>query len=126
MNLLLDTHTLLWFFQNDPKLSIRAKNAIEDPANRKQVSIVTFWELTIKMSLNKLKLARPLDDFYDFVDSQHAILPLLYPHLVTLKSLPLQHGDPFDRALIAQAISENLTFVSKDSYLNQYAVKSLW
>jgi PIN domain nuclease of toxin-antitoxin system len=124
MQLLLDTHILLWFFSGDSRLSEHSKLAIEDVANQKYISIASVWEMTIKQSKGNLFLEisstnyvqqkLKIDDFY--------LLSLEIKHLESLASLPLFHKDPFDRILIAQAIIENLILVSADNEFKSYAV----
>ena len=115
MNYLIDTHTFLWYISDDPQLSIRAKNAINDPNSTNQVSIASLWEIAIKISKGNLELTKP----FETLDQQLAIngfelLPVLFDHTVQLCSLPHHHGDPFDRIIIAQAITEKFTVISKD------------
>jgi len=128
VRLLLDTHTLLWFYLGDPQLSVTARKLIEDPANTKFVSPASYWELAIKVSLGKYVLKESYDDFI-----QHAIfangfliLPVEPKHTADLISLPYHHKDPFDRLLVAQARVESIPLVSADSVLDQYGVTRLW
>ncbi len=90
MNLLLDSHTLLWFVTNDPKLSNIAKAAIEDPTNRKWVSVATLWEITIKVSIGKLSLAAPVALFLSraLLVNKFSILDITFDHLAELSKLP--------------------------------------
>ncbi len=126
--LLLDTHTVLWFWWNDPRLSPVAKDLICDPAKRKFVSIATPWEVAIKVSRKKLDIGGTYTGFFD----QHMIrtyfewLPIATKHLDIVANLPFHHNDPFDRLIVAQALSENIPFVSADPQLDLYGVERLW
>ena len=126
--LLLDTHTVLWFWWDDPQLSATAKALICDPANRKLVSMATPWEVAIKVSRKKLDIGGPFRGFFD----QHMIrtyfewLPIATKHLDYLADLPFHHNDPFDRLLVVQALSENLPLVSADSQFDASGVNRLW
>lgn len=128
MRLLLDTHTFLWFVEDDPKLSATAKTVIEDPANDILVSPATYWEITIKVSIGKYVLARP---FLPFIEDQIAInrfgiLPITPAHTAGLIGLPFHHKDPFDRLLVAQAIAENIPLVTCDKHLLLYPIARVW
>lgn len=128
MKLLLDTHALLWFVSNHPDLSPTAAQLISDPANQKIVSIVSLWEITIKVSLGRLNLALPLADFINvhLTPSKVQLLQIEVPHLLTLESLSHHHRDPFDRLLAAQALTENARFVSADAAFDLYGVQRIW
>lgn len=115
MVLLLDTHSLIWFLNGDEKLSDKAKDLIEDPANSKLVSIASVWEIAIKISLNKFKFSKGFKHFLDMVeDNGFEILPITFEHIIELSSLGFIHRDPFDRLLIAQCIADKLTILTKD------------
>lgn len=126
--LLLDTHTVLRFWWDDPQLSAKAKALICDPANRKLVSIVSPWEVAIKVSRKKLDIGGPFPGFFD----QHMIrtffewLPIATKHLDIVADSPFHHNDPFDRLLVAQAISEKLPIVSADAQFDAYGITRLW
>ncbi len=125
---LLDTHTVLWFWWNDPQLSATAKVLMCDPANRKLVSIASPWEVAIKVSRNKLNIGGAFAGFFD----QHMIrayfewLQIATKHLDLVASLPFHHNDPFDRLLVAQALSEVIPIISADPQLDAYGVQRLW
>jgi PIN domain nuclease of toxin-antitoxin system len=128
MNLLLDTHTFIWWADEPEKLSKDALDALEDENNRLFLSLVSIWEIQIKVQLGKMKLILPLKDL---VESQEAandltILPISREHIFTLDNLPFHHKDPFDRLLIAQATVDGATIVSVDSRLAVYSVALLW
>jgi PIN domain nuclease of toxin-antitoxin system len=124
MILLLDTHAFLWFCQDDPGLSAMAKALLEDPANRKLVSVASCWEIAIKAGLGKLKLGEPSGSYLPnaLAKTGFELLPIAVAHATGVESLPLHHRDPFDRLLVAQAIAEQLPIVSGDPMLDAYGV----
>jgi PIN domain nuclease of toxin-antitoxin system len=128
MNLLLDTQALLWYLRNDPRLSPGARAAIEDPGNVKFVSVVSGWEIAIKTSLGKLTLTLPFKELFPshVEDQGFQILPVQSRHLYPLVDMPRHHGDPFDRLLVAQALSEDFTVVGNDAAFDAYGVRRLW
>lgn len=128
MKLLLDTHTLLWFVLGDSSLSVVARQLIEDAANSKLVSPVTYWELAIKISIGKYALLEPYETFMDRAIRQNGflILPIEPRHTAVLINLPFHHRDPFDRLMVAQAMVENLILVSADGVLDAYPIQRLW
>ena len=102
MNLLLDTHTLIWFLEGDDRLGPTAKDYIENVNNTNFVSIATFWEITIKISINKLQLQIPLQHFKSLLwENGLEILPITIEHTLLVSQLPFYHNDPFDRLLVA-------------------------
>jgi PIN domain nuclease of toxin-antitoxin system len=128
VNLLLDTHALLWFLAGDPRLSTAARFAIEDAGNTRLFSIAGAWEIAIKASLGKLTLTAPFDELIpgQLQDNGIELLPIRPGHLAALMSLPFHHRDPFDRILVTQAAVENATVVSADAALDQYEISRLW
>jgi PIN domain nuclease of toxin-antitoxin system len=128
MRLLLDTHTFLWFVENSPNLSNNALTHIKDVSNEVYVSIASIWELAIKISTGKLQIAQPLELF---VPSQLRLnkmsaLQITLDHVALVATLPLHHRDPFDRLLIAQALTTQMPIVSKDEALDAYGITRLW
>jgi PIN domain nuclease of toxin-antitoxin system len=126
MRFLIDTHILLWFLSADKHLKIKKREVINNTDNKIYVSIISLWEIAIKLSIEKLKLD------YDFAElpkllQKHDIeitgISFLQTELV--KNLPRHHGDPFDRMLIAQAISEDLTIITEDQNFKLYQAKVL-
>src|SRR4051812_28503400 len=104
MTLLLDTHAFLWFCQDDPALSATARALIEDPANRKLVSLASCWEIAIKAGLGKLTLGEPRGTYIPtaLARTGFEMLPISLAHAPAVEPLPAHHKDPFDRLLIAQ------------------------
>lgn len=127
MDLLLDTHSLIWFLNGDKKLSDKAKSEIEDPINSKIVSIASIWEIVIKISLGKFRFTKGLKHFLDLVeDNGFEILPITFEHALELSTLEFVHRDPFDRLLIAQCKSDKLVIVTKDDNIKRYSIKTIW
>jgi PIN domain nuclease of toxin-antitoxin system len=128
LRILLDTHAFLWFTLGDPLLSAVARALIEDPGNQKLVSPATYWEIAIKVSINKLFLNAPYEDFLDRGIRQNGftILPIETQHTAAVARLPFHHKDPFDRLLVAQALTEGIPIVSADALLDPCGVRRLW
>jgi PIN domain nuclease of toxin-antitoxin system len=128
VRLLLDTHTLLWFALNDPRLSATATSLILDPAYEKLVSPASYWEIAIKISTKKYALALPYEDFFRGAinDNGFRVLAIEPRHTAALTTMPYHHKDPFDRLIIAQVIVENVSVVSVDSNFDAYGVTRLW
>ncbi len=128
MRYLLDTHALLWWRLDDPRLPHRLDSLIESPETEILVSLASLWEIAIKRSLGKLKLEGSLEDFVHSLTVEHgfSLLPFRVSHFTRLESLPHHHGDPFDRLLISQAIEENAVAVTDDVAWKKYRVKTRW
>ncbi len=127
MDLLLDTHSFLWFAEGLPAISKTAKDEIENNRNRCFVSIASLWEIAIKLSLDKLEIARPFEDIPEILKNNNVqILPVQFRHLQQLLILPMHHRDPFDRLIISQAIAENLVIITKDGIFERYTSHVLW
>jgi PIN domain nuclease of toxin-antitoxin system len=127
MNLLIDTHTLIWFGENDQQLSLKARYAIESPENTKFFSVVSFWEIAIKVNLGKLSLLKPLEQIIREIEASEALILGISPaQILLLEQMPLHHRDPFDRMLIAQATAEGLTIVTRDPHFLNYGVPLFW
>ncbi len=122
MRLLLDTHALLWWLA-DEGLAARARDAIADPANMVVVSAASAWEISIKKALGKLTAP---DDLARQVDvGGFTPLAISIAHGIAAGQLPRHHDDPFDRMLIAQAVEEGLTIVTRDKRFEDYGVALL-
>ncbi len=128
MNILLDTHTFLWFIDGNDKLSLNARALIEDQENAKLVSAASLWEMGLKISIGRLSLAQPFEDLTGRQMEQNGfgLLPVRIAHIARVISLPFHHRDPFDRMLAAQCMVEGLSLVSADSIFDNYSVPRVW
>jgi len=128
MRLLLDTHTFLWWINNDPSLSCPARDAIASERNECFLSLVSCWELAIKVSIGKLRLTKPVERFIpeELTANDFQLLPLDFRHVAKVETLPFYHRDPFDRLLVAQVLTEKMTIISADAVLSEYGVKRVW
>jgi len=128
LRLLLDTHALIWWLAGDQQLSAIARGAILDAENVVFVSAATGWEIATKFRIGRLPEAALLAaDVADFVRAQgFDELPITTRHGQVAGNLPRIHKDPFDRILVAQAITDDMTLVSKDTILRAYGVALLW
>jgi len=128
LNLLLDTHVLLWFLNDDPQLVSTARLLIEEPAHRKFVSVATCWEIAIKVGVKKLDLGEPATTFLprELTTNHFDLLGIELVHATFVEALPKHHKDPFDRLLAAQALVEHIPLVSADAIFDQYGVQRLW
>jgi PIN domain nuclease of toxin-antitoxin system len=131
MKLLLDTHVLIWFLEDNASLSLKAKRLIEDTQNEVFVSIISFYEIAIKLSIGKIILPNPLEDFIlKTTNNDIQILNLLPSHSIKYQEIPLveDHRDPFDRILIASAVVEQMTIITIDEKFANYKslVSLIW
>lgn len=128
MKTLLDTHTFLWRVADDPQLSRTAKAIIANPDNEVYISVVSAWEIIIKVGTGKLTLTEPPETYIPsrIALNQFESLSVQMPHILRINSLPNLHKDPFDRLLIAQGIEEDLLIVTIDNLIVQYPVKTIW
>ncbi len=128
MRLLLDTHALLWWVEDAPQLSTKARKAIAAADAECFVSLACAWEMAIKCQLGKLKLASSVRQYFpsQLAANGFVQLDIAFRHVARVESLPFHHRDPFDRLLIAQALEEKLTLVSADAVFENYGVKRLW
>ena len=116
MQLLLDTHILIWFINGDVQLTEDLRGNIKNLKNQCYVSIASIWEIAIKTRLGKLNLNISFDILKAIlITNQIQLLPISFEHTQQLLSLPLHHTDPFNRLIIAQAVYENMVIVSKDA-----------
>lgn len=122
--LLVDTHALLWWLIDDAALSPMAREMLADPANEPLVSIASVWEIAIKRSLGKLTAPNDLPD--RIVKEGFSWLPIGPQHAWQVADLPSHHRDPFDRLLVAQALTERLPIVTTDARFNDYGVEVRW
>ncbi len=119
MEILLDTHILIWHLTDNAKLSKEKSNIIENTSNRIFFSMASLWEIAIKTSLGKLEIIAPIEAL---VPKEITILDIAIPHLQMMQTLPFHHRDPFDRLIIAQAKSENLILMTDDNKFKYYDV----
>jgi PIN domain nuclease of toxin-antitoxin system len=128
MRLLLDTHTLIWWVSNSGRLSRAARNAIRDPANEVLVSAASAWEIATKHRIGRLPEAGPLaTEFSENITIEGFIgLPISVRDGEAAGRLPGPHRDPFDRILMAQALTASLTLVSNERLFDRYGVARLW
>lgn len=127
MNYFLDTHALIWFLNGDDKLSKKSKELIENQINSKFISIATIWGIAIKISLGKFEFKQGFMNFIDLIyENGFEIIPISIEHTLKVSTLEFIHRDPFDRLIIAQAITDNLTIITKDEHIEKYEVKTVW
>jgi PIN domain nuclease of toxin-antitoxin system len=124
---LLDTHVFLWLIQGDPQLSDRVRAIIADDTNQLNFSVVSIWEIAIKLNIGKLKIGHSIEDIYQLLAQlKIEILPIDQLDLDRYLTLPLHHRDPFDRLIISQAIDRELILISADGSFDPYPVQRLW
>jgi PIN domain nuclease of toxin-antitoxin system len=127
LRLLLDTNALLWVLLDDPSLSKGSRAVLTDNDSTTYVSAASLWEIAIKQSIGKLKLpgsgARWLIPTIEAANIE--LLSVTPEHAVQVAELPWHHRDPFDRLIIAQAMSENLIVVTRDGSFSQYGLKTI-
>jgi PIN domain nuclease of toxin-antitoxin system len=128
VNLLLDTHSFIWFVEDHPSLSATARALIEDASNDVFLSVASIWEMGIKVSLGKLDLSQPFDLFIpnQLLLNDITLLDINVGHALRVAGLPFHHRDPFDRLLIAQSLVENMPIVGADAVFDAYGVHRLW
>ena len=128
MKILLDTHAFLWFESEDADLSLFASDLIFDLNNELFLSPASYWEIAIKVAAGKYNLSMPFETFFQegILRGGMKILPVKVSHAATFSQLPLHHKDPFDRMIIAQAITEQIPVISVDPLFECYPVTRLW
>ena len=127
MNVLLDTHALLWFVAGDARLSSLARQTIEADETVNYVSMASWWEIAVKCSLGKLTLDDSLDLFMKQRTAEgFRIMPLEPHHLHPLVELPFHHRDPFDRLIICQSMVEKMAICTCDESFKRYPVSLIW
>ncbi len=128
MQILIDTHALLWLITDDKKLSKNSKNYFTDPKNELYFSMASFWEICIKTSIGKLSLStnweQTIKDELSFNSVQ--LLPISTKHCIQVSKLPFYHRDPFDRLIIAQAVVEEFYVMSIDEHFEHYPISLIW
>lgn len=123
MRLLLDSHAFIWAYAQPTELLAPARRAIGDSANDRFVSMAALWEIAIKVSNAKLSI--PNGIAAALADLALEVLPISLAHVSRIETLPFHHRDPFDRMMIAQAMEEGLTIVTRDRQFQAYGVPLL-
>ena len=128
MRLLLDTHTLFWSVEDPSKVSATAMSAMQDPANDRLLSAATIWELAIKVGQGKIVLSMPYGQWMvtAVTDLKLIILPITIEYAERQSMLPRYHKDPFDRLMIAQALTDGISIVSADAAFDPYGATRIW
>lgn len=126
MNLLLDTHVLLWWMDKSKRLGPRSLALLRNPENDVWISAVSIWEISIKTSLGRLKLGASFEERIQLeLEQGFRSLSITFAHAFAVERLPLHHTDPFDRILIAQAQQESLTLLTVDPLMQAYDVRTI-
>jgi PIN domain nuclease of toxin-antitoxin system len=127
MQALLDTQAFLWAIADEEKLSRRAQQVYTGP-NHLWLSVVSIWEILIKVRTRKLPMPQPTGSYLvsELAKNKIEILPLKLGHVLRLESLPAHHRDPFDRILIAQSLEEEIPLVTADPVFEKYPVRVIW
>ena len=127
MKYLLDTHAILWYFEDSSELPYKIVEIIDNPDISIYVSSVSLWEITLKMNLNKLDFSMTLDELINIIESHDFnVIQIESEYLKKLSELPFIHKDPFDRMIISTAISEDLTIITVDDNIQKYNVSWIW
>ncbi|HEY8781987.1 MAG TPA: type II toxin-antitoxin system VapC family toxin [Mucilaginibacter sp.] len=127
MRFLIDTHVLIWYLDGNKRLPGKIRDLINDGDNLIVISIASLWEFAIKISLKKIDTKINLPDIEAYlIEREFNLLSISFKHLNALSALPTHHGDPFDRLLIAQALTEDLTIISADKEFQAYPVRVIW
>lgn len=128
MNLLLDSHSFLWFVTGDGRLSRKARRVIEHGDSTVLLSAASVWELAIKHSLGRLELPSPFPEYMaEKVQAGIRVVPVELAHAMAVAALPFHHRDPFDRLIIAQAMCEHLPIVTSDKDFRRYdGITLIW
>jgi len=124
VRLLVDTHVLLWWRDDSPQLSPRARREIADSKNEVCVSVVTLWEIVLKRSAGRLNFPDDLEQVLQ--EDSFTLMPIGFQHLRTIERLPFLHKDPFDRMMIGQALAEGIPIATGDRIFAAYGVQIVW
>ncbi|NMF57971.1 type II toxin-antitoxin system VapC family toxin [Pseudanabaena yagii] len=122
MKLLLDTHTFIWWHSEPECITQNTLSLLQDPDHEVMLSVVSLWEMQIKIQLGKLTLRDDLEVMVKIQQERNniSLISVTFSHVLELKTLPLHHKDPFDRILIAQTKVENATLISRDLVFKNY------
>lgn len=128
MKVLVDTHTFIWALLHDHRLSPKSKQVLRSSEHELVFSLVSLWEIAIKIKTGKLNAIGSSVAYIREEMNAYGmeLLPIRYEHILQLESLPHNHGDPFDRLLVAQAITESIPILTGDVAFKHYPVKLLW
>jgi PIN domain nuclease of toxin-antitoxin system len=127
MNLLIDTHILIWYIAGSPSLNPAMTDLLEASENDLSISVASLWEIAIKVGKGKLDLGIEFHELEGILDRLNIqILPILFGDLNVQRTLTFHHTDPFDRLIISQSINQNLVLMSADSAFSNYPVQNIW
>ena len=127
MKYLLDTHTVIWYFEDSPELSQKISGLIDNPEISVYICSVSLWEIALKMNLGKLKLSMSLEELLHNIKTRDFnIIQIEDEYLNNLSKLPYIHKDPFDRMIISSALAEGLTIITADENIQKYDVLWVW
>ena len=127
MKYLIDTHVFLWITENSPKLPDRIKKIVLNDDVPIYISIASFWEIAIKLGKGTLKIDSDLSELKRLSDENNfTVLPVSFECLQLLLNMPFHHKDPFDRLLVATAIIEDMTLITRDENIHKYDLPVLW
>lgn len=128
MRVLLDTQAFLWWINDSPELSTRARRVLRDPDNALFLSLASVWEMAIKASRGKLAVPGPIEAFVPQQLQVNGVsqLDISFRHVARVERLPFHHSDPFDRLIIAQALTEGIPVITSDRIFARYGIKRLW
>lgn len=128
MRLLLDTHAFMWWNSEPERIPSDTLTLLQNPDHELFLSLVSLWEMQIKIQLGKLTLREDLEIIVQYEQERNnlKLITITLPHILKLKDLPYYHKDPFDRLLIAQSQVENATLISRDSVFKDYDCSVMW
>jgi len=127
MGYLLDTHVIVWYFEESPRLSADIIKIIDNQEIDVYISSVSLWEIAIKLSSGKMTLKFPFDIFISLLeDGNFKVLQIKNEYLYRLMNLPPVHKDPFDRMIVSTALANNLTIMTLDKNIQRYDVSCMW
>jgi PIN domain nuclease of toxin-antitoxin system len=128
MRYLLDTHAFLWIVREDNRLTDEVRDIFSDSTTEILLSVVSIWEMAIKIRLGKLEIEGRLGRFIDkhAIGNNVRLLNVSEEHVLPLEKLPLHHRDPFDRLLVCQSKEEKLPILSSDKIFDNYRIKRIW
>jgi PIN domain nuclease of toxin-antitoxin system len=124
VRVLLDTHALIWALEGSSKLSKPARRVIESARNEVLVSAVSAWEIAVKQAIGRLKVPGDLQEAVDAAGFTRKSIG--FAEASRLATLPLIHGDPFDRMLVAHALEEGAAIITRDEQISKYPIRVIW